>query len=347
MYKVSPVETKADQEAWDTYIGSKKTSNYSERIAWRDVMVRTYGLEDRLLMAKRNGAVAGVMQLFINRSILTGLHAVSGPLSSSGGGLYAETPNTLAVLLQHVEAFTKERGLDYLQLRLQSPVDAGDWLEVSDRYVTFIMDLEGGEERVWSEVFRAKTRNQVRKAQSYKFSVRSGHEQIGPFVNVLHKGIKELGSPSPGRKLFEVSSEIFRDKVDFIVVFDRETPIAGSVLFFHKEKVANPWAVTLKKYRPHSANSLLYWEIVRLACSRDMRYFDLGRSLRDSGTYHFKRRLGAEEKPLYYYYYLNRRKSIPIVDDTTKVKSLRRLIWSRLPDIITKTLGGRLIKQLI
>ena len=331
----------------EEYIVSKTESSYAERLEWRKTIVKAFGLKELIFVEKEGCEILGIAQLFLNRSLIGGNHAVSCPLSSSGGGILFDSNNHLYFILDKIERYTKDKKLDYSLLRLKYPIDAKNWECVSNKYVTFIMDLDSDIEYVWSNVFRAKTRNQVRKGQSYNFEICHGHEYMEIFFEILHKGVKELGSPTPGVKMFKEAINNFGNDIEFLILLDKGSPISGTVLFYHNDVVANPWAVTLKKYRSTCANTLLYWEIVKHACNRGIKKFDLGRSLIDSGNYHFKRRLGAKEKPLYYYYYLNKRKNIPVIDSSKGMQKYFTIIWKRLPDIITKRIGHRVTKELI
>lgn len=347
MKALNEIIKRYDSSSVEEYIASKTESSYAERLEWRKTIAKVFGLKEILFIAEEDSKILGIAQLFLNKSLIGGNHAVSCPLSSSGGGILFDSDSHLHLILDKIERYTKDSNLDYSLLRLQYPIDAKNWECVPDKYVTFIMDLDGDAEYVWSKVFRAKTRNQVRKGQSYNFEICHGHEYLNTFCKILHNGIKELGSPTPGIKMFKEAINNFGNDIEFLILLDKGGPISGTVLFYHNDVVANPWAVTLKKYRSTCANTLLYWEIVKHACKRGIKKFDLGRSLKDSGNYHFKRRLGAKEKPIYYYYFLNKRKCIPVIDSTKGIQKYFTIIWKRLPDILTKSLGHRVTKELI
>jgi FemAB-related protein (PEP-CTERM system-associated) len=345
--EICSVESQIDRNAWDEYIQAKDGSLYSEKIAWRDVLVESFALQDHLYVAKVEGKVVGTLELYVNKRLFGGHHAVTCPLSSSGGGLQGDTNGIIEKLVGTVRKLTQDQNLDYTLMRLMSPLHHNENWQLFDRYVTFVMDLKGGTEEVWANVIRGKTRNQLRKAEKYGFRVQSGHDCLTPFLKVLNKGIKELGSPCPGRKLFEKAIEHFGDDVDFIVITDGRIPVAGTILFYFGKTVSNPWAVSLKAYHPQCLNTLLYWEIIKSACMRSMQKFDLGRSLIGSGTYDFKRRLGAQETPLYYYYYLNRTQKMPIIGEESSKLRLVSSAWRHMPDFLTCRLGHRLIRELI
>ena len=163
--QIAAVKTTHDRETWDAYLQAKRDGLYSETMAWRDVLVAAYGLQDRLFLARAGGEAVGLLCLFVNQSAMSGRHAVSAPLSSIGGGLRGESKDIVADLLRRAESLTKEQRLNYTLLRLNRPVEVRPHWQFYDKYVSFTMPLAGGSERVWSEVLRGKSRNQIRKAE--------------------------------------------------------------------------------------------------------------------------------------------------------------------------------------
>lgn len=344
---VIQVRDQTQRALWDQAVMAAEHGAYADRMAWRDVLVNTYGLEDLLLLAREGDVPVGWAQLFVNRSLLGGRYAASAPLCSSGGGLYAASPEALAALLGHVTAWAGDLGLEYVEFRPRQPLEPQGWKPLAGRYSTFLLNLEGGEQQVWDKVFRSEVKNRIRKGQSFGFDIVSGHGAMDAFVDVIQRGVKELGSPAPGKRLFVEAIRAFGADVDFTVIMDQGRPIAGTVLFFHNRTVANPWVVTLRSHKPKCANQLLYWEIVKAGCRRSATCFDMGRSLVGSGNQTFKLRLGGQEHPLVYHYLLLGRDSIPIVDPSQGKFRLFQRLWPLLPNCLTRPLGARLVRELI
>ncbi|MEN8167640.1 MAG: FemAB-like protein, partial [Pseudomonadota bacterium] len=93
-------------------------------------------------------------------------------------------------------------------------------------------------------------------------------------------------------------------------------------------------------------NLLLYWEALRYAGNRGYKYFDFGRSTRDSGTFRFKQQWGAMPKTLYWHYWLNRTNELPLLNPTNPKYSMMINTWKRLPVVVTKLLGPMIVKNL-
>ncbi len=349
MLKIKRIGTSSECKALENYILNKQGTGYADRIAWAKVLCKSFGIKSGIFVAHDQHRFVGYLILFVNRRLNLRKHAVTGPLSSSGGGVYGETAEAELALLDAARKYAGMYGLDYIHIRMNRELKSKPegWRYIDDVYSTHIMDLKADADHVWQSVFRAKTRNQVRKALRYNYNVKIGHRYIDEFHAVLNRGVKELGSPCPGKKLFLMAAKLFKHNVDFIVVKDGGTSIAGTVLFFHQDMVSNPWAVTLKAYRSQCVNSLLYWEIVKLASNRNMQFFDLGRSMNLSSNAKFKKRIGAKSHPLHYYFYMLKDRHAPKFTKEGKLERIIKSVWTNLPDPITSSMGNTAIKQVI
>lgn len=347
MVKVIRIQNSEERATWNKYVRSRLNSTYAELTTWSDVLTRVYSLEERLYLAIEDEKPCGYLQLFRTKSVLTGRHAISAPLCSSGGGFHADSDDAKCALLETCERLEGIHGSGYVHLRLLESLEAPGWVPVVDRYVTFYLDLSTGLDGVWKQVLRAKARNQIRKGTSHGFEVVRGHHCLEAFVQVLHQGVKELGSPAPGVRFFEEVLTCYGNDVDLIVIKDAGKPIAGTILFYHGETVANPWAVTLRSYHRQCVNQALYWEIVKSGCARGMKKIDMGRSRIGSGTYDFKRRFGGQEHQLFYYYLARNKEDIPLLEPGVGKFAFVSTVWRNLPDWLTKRIGPRLMRELI
>lgn len=334
---------------WDEAVALRPEGLYSETNAWREVIAESFGLEDVYLLARRGERVVGGIGLTFNRGLVTGPHATACPLASSGGGLYYQDAAVRSALLARVEEVLRRRRLRYALLELVDRFDRPGWQVVAD-HVTFSLTLgAGGSERVWAEELRGSARTSIRKALRQPFVFRTGHDQLEPCLDVLHRGIKGLGSPFPGRRLFAACRDrLPPGAVDFGVLYLDGVAAAGCLLLFHQGTVSLPWACTLKAYNRYAANSLLYWRILELGCARGMERADLGRSWAGSTQADFKRHFGGRPRPLYHHYFFTRPGArVPSLDPRAPRFRLAAAVWRRLPDAVTRRLGLRLMREVI
>ena len=89
---------------------------------------------------------------------------------------------------------------------------------------------------------------------------------------------------------------------------------------------------------------LLYWETLKASCLEGFKFFDFGRSSRNSGTYKFKRQWGAEEQQLYWYTIPLNKKKIKNINNKESSRTILTSMWSKLPLNITCWLGPKIRK---
>ena len=95
--------------------------------------------------------------------------------------------------------------------------------------------------------------------------------------------------------------------------------------------------------RPYNA---LLWHAIRLGCKNGFKHFNFGTSHKDdNGLLEFKRRFGADTKPVNFYYHVNRGK-IPNFENYTSKYNLAIKVWKSLPLKFTE-MGGAHIRKWI
>ncbi len=127
--------------------------------------------------------------------------------------------------------------------------------------------------------------------------------------------------------------------------------IAGSIILFYNGKNGYiSFNVSEPKYRQYRPNDFLYWEIIKLAIKKGVKYLDLGQIDKDSsdqraiGLYKFKRKwLGDVHDRVYYYYDLEKKENKSEKKD--KLKKFRS-IWKKIPSPILKLIGPKIASQL-
>jgi hypothetical protein len=87
-------------------------------------------------------------------------------------------------------------------------------------------------------------------------------------------------------------------KAQVVAVYLAGRPIAAAMVFRHHDTLANPWASSLRRFRPECANMLLYWAMLESATGSGCRWFDFGRSSPNAATCRFKCQWGATPQPL-------------------------------------------------
>jgi len=181
----------------------------------------------------------------------------------------------------------------------------------------------------------------VRKSLKSELEISNG--SIEDFYKLYSKNMRDLGTPTHSKEFFDHVISEFGEKANILVVVYKSEPVAAAILLCFKDTMISGWAASDKKHRNLNPNNLLYWSAIKLACEEGYTVFDFGKSIKDSGTYKFKKPWGAEPCQLYYSYYLKSpRKNIP---DTSTLNAKRQVfskIYRGIPLTMANFIGPML-----
>jgi CelD/BcsL family acetyltransferase involved in cellulose biosynthesis len=221
-------------------------------------------------------------------------------------GVLADSGSATGALLDAAWEIAVQEGAEHLELR-QSGFSSrgfsrhlagyGDYTPHSFK-VGLSRSLPGHSEILWHEL-SGKVRNQIRKAQKNNYSTKIGSSVLlDDFYAVFSENMRDLGSPVHAPQLFSEMSEQLQSNMHIVVVYNGTEPIAAAVLFRCQNILYNPWASSLRRFRPSCPNMLLYWTMLSLGCELGCSRFDFGRSSPGAPTCRFKQQWGAEMLPL-------------------------------------------------
>lgn len=327
---------KDDEKAWDGYVLSHPSSTIYHKIAWKNVVEKTYGHKPYYLLAKEDGKIQGVLPLFFMKSFLFGKKLVSLPFAPYGGAVGDCMPIE-DLLIGRAMEISKDVCADYMELRNNNHRDSK--LPVNTNYMTMILKLDENPELVWTG-FNNKVRNAIRKSLNSKLEISKG--SADEFYKLYSKNMRDLGTPTHSREFFNAIVSESKGSAEILTVRCNGVSISAAILLHFKDTVISGWAASDRKYSNLNPNNLLYWSAIKNACEDGYKFFDFGRSIQDSGTHRFKKPWGAEEKYLQYEYYLNGIEHMPDTSQANLKRKQFARIWKTLPLILTNALGTRL-----
>ena len=146
--------------------------------------------------------------------------------------------------------------------------------------------------------------------------------------------MRDLGSPVHARQWFTETLNRFAERIRIVVVHRQEKTLAAALLIEFRGILYNPWASSLRAFRPQSPNMLLYWEMLALGCRKGIRFFDFGRSSPQASTCRFKLQWGAQTRPLTWHSFSSR--TIPWSPHN---ESLSYTFWRNLDLQVAARLG--------
>jgi FemAB-related protein (PEP-CTERM system-associated) len=328
---VRPFEER-DAAAWDAYVARGPGAHFALLSAWKRLTERASGCPARYWIAEEDGRVRGALPLFLKRGPL------GHSLFSAPGGLLADDDATAAALLVPAREVVRRERVEYLELRDQRRRWPG--LETCEEHATLVLRLESDAEEQWKR-FDPKLRNQIRKGEKAGFAVRWGADLNARFHRVLLENLRDLGTPVRNAAYYRAAAEALGDRAQILVLEHQGRPAGAMFLARLGDTVWDPWASSLRRFFAHCPNQVLYWEAIRWAIAHGAKWFDMGRSQWDSGTFRFKRQWGAEPVPLYYQYVLGRARNAPTLESQQRTFDLATRVWRRLPLALAGPLGER------
>lgn len=341
---IADLTSSAEVSAWDSFVDrADGTANY-HRTGWLSVIEKTFGHKPYPLWARDgDGAVLGVLPMALMKSRLFGTFLTSLPFFNFGG-IVAETPEVTAALVARAEEVVSECGAEFLELRHIDAVAEG--LPAKTHKVTMRLALDSDPEVLWKG-FKAKVRNQVRKATKSGLTATSGrHELLDDFYTVFARNMRDLGTPVYSRKLFENVLDAFPESTRLFAVHHPDGCVAAGLGIWYRGVFEIPWASSIRDYNPMCPNNLLYWTLLEHACKTGCETFDFGRSTPDKGTYRFKKQWGAQPVQLNWQYLMPGGGDLPEMNPENAKFQLAIKVWQKLPVAVTKIIGPPIVRNI-
>lgn len=314
----------------------------AHRIGWLRVFERSFGHKSSYLMAIDNERIKGIFPMVCIKGILRRKLFISLPWIDYGG-ICADSQEIEELLLTKAIEFVKKENAQFLEMR--SVNGSGLGLKTKEDKVTFILPLTPNPEEIWKS-FKAKVRNQVRKAVKSGLKVDIGGEtHLKHFYRVFGENMRDLGTPVWGYSLFKNIIQEFPLDTKVILVKLGKKVVGGALMLLWKDRVYIPSASSLRSYFRYCPNDLLYWEAIKYGCENGFKYFDFGRSSWDSGTFKFKKQWGGEIKQLHWQYYLNSIDEIPSLNPSNPKYKMAIKLWRKLPLSVANHFGPKIVKH--
>lgn len=298
-----------ERGCWDRYVTHHPDGIFSHLYGWSEALARVYSLQVLRFAAIAGGGedVVGILVLTVFPFPNGVTRLVSIPYTDYAGVL-ADSPAAAQALIDAAISEARNNNIQYIELRQQGSQNqwVDDYLstgklanyQAHSFKVSLGLNLPGSSDALWQQL-PAKVRNQVRKARKSRcHAVVGGEELLDDFYAVFSENMRDLGSPVHERQLFSEVEEQLRTNTRVCVVYIQGTPAAAAMFFYCSDTIYNPWASSLRDFRSHCPNMLLYWTMLSYSCQTGCRRFDFGRSSPGANTCRFKLQWGATMSPL-------------------------------------------------
>jgi FemAB-related protein (PEP-CTERM system-associated) len=328
-------------QRWDEYLLRHPESTLFHLSAWKRALERSFGFEPRYLVAEENGAIRGVLPLFLVSNLVTGRALISVPFGVYGG-IVADDEAAGRALREAACHMAQREKVQFLELRERMRLH-GDGFTRKQLYVTFGGPIGGNPEDLFRQLPK-DTRYMIRKSQKNGVQTVTGAEHLPAFYELYAHSVHRLGTPVFSRLWFQTLLAEFGDAAEITLAVHEGKPVAGVFSFRFRDWILPYYAGSLPEGRKLAANNFLYWQVMRSAGERGLQYFDFGRSKVDSGSRAFKTQWNMTEHALPYQFYLVGRKSMPNFSPANPRFQIATAVWKRVPFRLTKLLGPALVR---
>lgn len=327
---------------WNEYIYNHLYGSAFHLTQWKVSIEKAFGHKTFYYFYEKGGVILGVLPMVQLKSMFFGNIISSLPFAAYGGPL-ADNTDIFDKLLCFAKNLTTELKGDYLDLKFLQQVDNG--LSQSDLYVTFIKSLSSDNDENMKAIPR-KQRAMVRKGMKAGLTAHNSKDTLDDFYDIYAKNVQRLGTPVYSKKWFKTLLDVYGDNAEMLIIRHRDKTISGVLSLYYKDVILPYYAASLSEYRHLAPNDFQYWTLMKHAVEKGCRYFDFGRSKRETGSYKFKINWGFEPQQLHYQYYLNKIDIMPELNPLNPRYRLKIEVWKRLPEWVAKTIGPHIVKSI-
>src|SRR5271166_5341871 len=218
--------------AWDQYVLNHPEGTLFHLTAWKRVVERCFGFKSCYLYAEEDGAICGVLPLFLVSNFLQGKSLISIPFAVYGGPC-ADSEAVESALLQQAVQMAGQKKVQYLELRAQRPI-ADSGLVAKELYVTFDLELPKTAAEL-QRIFPRDTRYMIRKAEKNGLQALVGREHLDTFYEIYSRSFHNLGTPVFPKRLFKIVFEEFGDQCELLTVWHQDKALAAVLSFRYKD----------------------------------------------------------------------------------------------------------------
>ena len=304
-----------------------------------------YGFDSHYLLAQdgRGRPIAAAPFIFV-RSFLYGSELASMPYIDYGGVCHADGLDSAARDAAQAELIAHARELAAKlrakRLHIRSLHQLGAPFEVSTekvaQHLALASTLDEQLRRLPSE-----RRNRLKRVEKLKLGVdvsdATDPAALADLCAVYSENMRDLGSPTHGRRFFSQLVSHLRDRLSLIRVASNGRVVAAGLAMNFRGSMTLPWTGATAQARPVYATNALYWAGIRLGIESGCHTFDFGRSTFGSGIFEFKRQWGPTPvQPYWSTLYLSPRAASP--RHRKSLQTISRL-WRYMPLGVARTVG--------
>ncbi len=329
---------------WAAYVATRRDATIFHELPWQQAVARAFGHRPHNLVARRAGAIVGVLPLVDLHSVVAGRLLVSMPYATYGG-ILADDPTAARALFESAMALA--RRISARRLELRSISAAVPEYPTTESHATFQRELPHRPADTPGFLPR-KARAAARQAESrYALTTTFDSDQLDAAWQLYSRSMRRLASPNYPRRFFHALRSQLGDDLLVQLVRHDGAPVAALVSLCHRHTIMPYFLGLDDRARLYGLSHYVYRRCIEWAVEHGYRRFDFGRSRRDNaGASDFKRHCGFEPTVLQYQAYSPPGTTPPDLSPTAARWTVARSMWRRLPLAVTRPLGGWVAKSI-
>lgn len=325
-----------DENKWDDFVSRHPDATFYHQIGYKKVIEKTFGHQSYYLIAKEKNKISAVLPLFRIKSRLLPSCLVSLPFTGYGGVL-AENEQAKNLLLEKAKEIYQKEKLAYLMLRKII-------FQTAPERATLILNLVKNKEKMWQQM-GGKTRNLIRKAEKFDLKIKTGLNELNVFYRLWSANRRDLGTPALPKKFFKNLAAQFPEKINYLVVYQKQKPLAGMLLVGFRETMEALYAGSIKKGRKYNANMFLYWQAILFAAQKGAEKFDFSPSPTKAPYFQFKKQFQGKMVAVEYETYGSQQFNPTQLKQNRKY-DLLSAVWRKIPLPLANFLGPLIAKNI-
>lgn len=333
-----------DDAERDAYVNAHADGSFFHLSGWRKAVKDAFRHQPRDLLAWRDGRIVGCLPLMRCAKLGGGSHLISAPYGVYGGPIGDAREDVLA-LTEEAKRIAEELGVGRLELRCEKDLELG--LEDSDLYVTYVTELPAEQDEVLARMPK-RARAEVRKARDrHGLTLSEGHRYMDDLIRMFHTSKHALGSPGLPAKWYRALERHLGDNLVLHMAEREGEPLACLMSFIFRDTIMVYYiGVAPGANREYSATGFACAGIQQWAIEKGLRYYDLGRSRKDSGASKFKKNQGLEAAPLHYAYHLVKSEGKPSFNPSNPRTEILQKTWRKMPLWLARGLSSPIARYL-
>ena len=337
---VVQIATAQDRLAWDAYVGRQADATMYHLFGWKTVAEEAYALEAPFLVARDEpgGVIRGVLPLIrvprpFTQYLTTGLFGAYG-------ALLADDEPSARALIDAAVARVDGGDARHLHLKLLGDIPAGTKLQRKDIWVTARLGLSADEEALWQSL-PGKQRWAIRRARKSGLEAAQGPDEFDGFYEVLLENMHRKGAPIYGKAFFRSVFRALGPRASVVTLRAARggRVLSGAMVASFRGTLYVPFASSRSEHLKERVNHLLFWELMRHACTLECHTLDFGLSLRNSSVLDFKREWRPDIEPIRSYLYAAPSARPKLDPRESGVAKTFVAAWRQLPRGAARVLG--------